>query len=171
MKLFFFKKNRIHSLPIKEYSLKDKNDETLDIVYHGTLNDFNPNDIKSPCWFSIEEEQSVKWIYYKYKKNKCQGLKTGYLHKFKFVEKPVLLDINDDSDYRLDINANGNYNFSQKIMNGDYGEYDGYINLEDQAEIMLCNPSKYLKVVETTKIQIEKVYDLTYQKTPKGWRL
>lgn len=164
MNCFCFKKTKIHHNYNKEKPC-------LDIVYHGTLTDFNPHNINSPSWFSIEEDQSVKWIYYKYKKNKCEGIKIGYLHKFQLIEKPNLLDINTDSDYRLEINANGNYNFSQKIINGDYGNYDGYINLEDQAELMLCNPSKFLNVLETTKIQIEKVYDLSYQKTPNGWRL
>uniref|UniRef100_A0A6C0JEM5 Uncharacterized protein n=1 Tax=viral metagenome TaxID=1070528 RepID=A0A6C0JEM5_9ZZZZ len=163
MKWFCIKSNKIKSI--------DKANDNLEFVYHGTLNDFDPNNINSPSWFSIEEDQSVKWIYYKYKKNKCLGLKTGYLHKFRLKRKPNLLDINTNSDYRLEINANGNYYFSQKLINGDYGNHDGYINLEDQAELMLCNPSKFLEILETTKIQIERVYDLNYQKTSKGWRL
>tara|TARA_B100000925_G_C22007636_1_gene474438 strand:- start:1258 stop:1752 length:495 start_codon:yes stop_codon:yes gene_type:complete len=164
MKWFFCKKiKKIHNVNIKK--------NTIDVLYHGTLTDFDPHKIKSPSWFSIEEDQSVKWIYYKYKKNKCQGVKTGYLHKFRVKSTPNLIDINENSDYRLEINANGNYKFSQKIINGEYGNYDGYINLEDQAELMLCNPSKFLEILETTKIQIEKVYDLNYQKTDKGWRL
>ena len=43
--------------------------------------------------------------------------------------------------------------------------------MEDQAELMLCEPSKVLKVIETTKINIEKVEKMNYQKTVKGWRL
>lgn len=166
MKWFCAKKNRIHQQPSK-YNIE------LDIIYHGTLNNFSPSEINSPSWFSIEEDQSVKWIYYKYKKNNCVGIKTGYLHKFKFIKTPNLLDINNDinNNYRLEINAYGNNMFSDRIMKGEYGDYDGYINLEDQAEIMLCNPSKFLKIIETTKIEIEKVYELSYQKTPNGWRL
>ena len=165
MKWFCMKKNKIHQQPSRVTYPE------LNIIYHGTLNNFIPSEINSPSWFSIEEDQSVKWIYYKYKKNNCVGLKTGYLHKFKVINNPNLLDVNTNTNYRLEINAHGNNNFSKRIMNGDFGSYDGYINLEDQAEIMLCTPSKFLKVIETTKIQIEKVYDLSYQKTSKGWRL
>lgn len=163
MKWFCRKNNKVRSIENKKNS--------INVVYHGTLNDFNPSEIKSPSWFSIEEDQSVKWIFYKYKKNNCSGLKTGYLHKFIVKNSPKLLDVNMHSDCRLEINANGNYSFSQKILNGEYGDYDGYINLEDQAEIMLCNPSKHLEIHETTKIQIEKVYPVNYQKTANGWRL
>ncbi len=159
MSCLFCFNNRVRDIP------------RLEILYHGTLNSFDPQNINSPSWFSIEEEQSAKWIYYKYKKNNYTGKKTGYLHKFKIIEQPKLLDVNVNSDCRLEINAHGNYNFSQKILRGDYGDYDGYINLEDQAEIMLCHPLKFITIDETTKIDIEKVTNLNYQKTTKGWRL
>ena len=141
------------------------------IVYHGTLQKFEPNEILPPSWFSLEEDQSIKWIYYKYKKLNTTEPKTGYLHKFIVINVPNLLDINSESDLRLEINANGNRNFTEKIKRGDYGQYDGYLNMEDQAELMLCEPSKVLKVVETIKINIEKVKEMNYQKTVKGWRL
>jgi hypothetical protein len=155
---------------------KDKKDkkDTIDvdtIVYHGTLQKFEPNDILPPSWFSLEEDQSVKWIYYRYKKLNTTEPKTGYLHKFIVINAPNLIDINSDSDLRLEINANGNKSFSEKIKRGEYGNYDGYLNMEDQAELMLCEPSKVLKVIETTKINIEKVEKMNYQKTVKGWRL
>ena len=141
------------------------------VVYHGTLNDFKPDDILPPSWFSLEEDQSIKWIYYRYKKLNDNKPRTGYLHKFIVMNAPKLIDVNSDSDLRLEINANGNKSFSEKIKNGEYGKYDGYLNMEDQAELMLCEPSKILKVVETTKINIEKVEKMNYQKTVKGWRL
>ena len=148
-----------------------ENIEKDTIVYHGTLNDFKPDDILPPSWFSLEEDQSVKWIYYKYKKLNTNEPKSGYLHKFIVIKKPNLIDVNSNSDLRLEINANGNKSFSEKIKNGEYGDYDGYLNTEDQAELMLCEPFKILRVIETTKINIEKVKKMNYQKTVKGWRL
>ena len=59
MKWFCRKNNKVRSIENKKNS--------INVVYHGTLNDFNPSEIKSPSWFSIEEDQSVKWIFYKYK--------------------------------------------------------------------------------------------------------
>ena len=141
------------------------------ILYHGTLNIFEPDDLLPPSWFSLEEDQSVKWIYYKYKKLNTTDPKSGYLHKFIVVNEPNLIDVNSNSDLRLEINANGNKLFSEKIKKGEYGNYDGYLNTEDQAELMLCQPSKFVKVLETTKINIEKVEKMNYTKTVKGWRL
>ena len=43
--------------------------------------------------------------------------------------------------------------------------------MEDQAEIMLCDPSKFLQIQETIKNQIEKFSNINYEKTSKGWRL
>ena len=88
----------MYKIPLFKLNYNNKEKPCLDIVYHGTLTDFNPHNINSPSWFSIEEDQSVKWIYYKYKKNKCEGIKIGYLHKFQLIEKPNLLDINTDSE-------------------------------------------------------------------------
>tara|TARA_B100000674_G_C37715802_1_gene857343 strand:- start:245 stop:727 length:483 start_codon:yes stop_codon:yes gene_type:complete len=160
MKCFCFKQNKIDIEPVY-----------FNTVYHGTLQNFAPEKINSPSWFSLEEDQSVKWIYYKYTKNNLSGNKIGYLHKFSVISLPNLLDINTNSNLRLEINANGNYHFSQRIKNGEYGNYDGYINMEDQAEIMLCDPSKFLQIQETIKIQIEKFSNINYEKTSKGWRL
>ena len=75
-----------------------ENIEKDTIVYHGTLNDFKPDDILPPSWFSLEEDQSVKWIYYKYKKLNTNEPKSGYLHKFIVIKKPNLIDVNSNSD-------------------------------------------------------------------------
>lgn len=139
-------------------------------IYHGTLNNFDPKYINEPSWFTIEEEQSIKWIFYKYNKfNKSDNI--GYIHKFEFIKIPNLINLDIETNLRLEINAYGNHKFSQKIKNGDFGNYDGYINLEDQAEIMLIEPLKFIKFVSSKNINILMNKTLKYTKTKFGWRL
>ena len=139
-------------------------------IYHGTLNNFDPKDINEPSWFTIEEEQSIKWIFYKYNKlNKSDNI--GYIHKFEFIKIPNLINLDIETNLRLEINAYGNHKFSQKIKNGDFGNYDGYINLEDQAEIMLIEPLKFIKIVSSKNINVLMNKSLKYTKTKFGWRL
>ena len=66
-------------------------------LYHGTIYDFSPNNIKTPCWLSIKKDQAHNHISYKH-----YGNKNGKILVYKVKE-------NIKSIKLIDISENGTF--------------------------------------------------------------
>ena len=49
-------------------------------IYHGTINNFNPNDLNYPAWFSFDIDQAHNHIAYRYHKDT-----NGSILKYKII--------------------------------------------------------------------------------------
>ena len=80
-----------------------------------------------------------------------------------------LIDISNDGDCRLFINANGNYALANSIKNGFYGnDIFGYINYPEQAEVMICKPNiisfvSSEKVDLNTKVEYKRISNINWR--------
>ena len=140
-------------------------------LYHGTVYDFDPKDIRTPCWLSLEKNQAHNHISYRH-----YGNKNGKILIYKVTDKIdsiKLIDISDNGDIRMYVNGNGNYKLAKRIKKGKYGQdILGYVNYPEQAEIMLCNNYciefiRSEKVDLSNKVQYKRV-DL---KKKESWRM
>jgi len=129
------------------------------ILYHGTIFNFDPDEIRTPCWFSTKESEAINHICYKH-----YGHPNGKLITYKVIEEIELIDISDNGDVRMYINAYGNHSLAKNIklnklknifshlpeqssagrdsLSTDNKELDGYINYPEQSEVMMVNINK-----------------------------
>ena len=133
------------------------------ILYHGTKNEFDMNNIKTPCWFSTIKEQSINHLCYRhYSEN-------GLILTYKLKNDIRLIDISNDGDIRIFINANGNYKLAEKIKNKEFGNINGYCNFPEQAEIMLTS-KKNLEPIKKEYIKLN--HKVKYKRINKNnWRM
>ena len=131
------------------------------IIYHSTIHDFDPSDIKTPCWFSIIEEQSHLHLCFKH-----YGHSGGRLLKYKLRENVKVLDLSCDGYLRMFVNANGSYKLAELMKKSDM--YGGYKNYKDQAEIMLVN-NDVLEFIGVKDIDLNK--QVEYVEKTEGWRM
>ena len=121
-------------------------------LYHGTIYDFDPKDIKTPCWLSLEKNQAHNHISYRH-----YGNKDGNILVYKVIDNInsiKLIDISENGDIRMYVNGNGNYKLAKNIKKNKYGnDILGYINYPEQAEIMLCN-NNCIEYVRTDKVDL-----------------
>lgn len=121
------------------------------ILYHGTINDFEMNNINTPCWFSKFKDQAINHVRYKH-----FGNPNGFLLSYRVKLPLILYDISNDGDIRMEINAKGNHVVAHKFYCKLYGdEFDGYINLPEQGEIMLIN-KQFLEPINRINIDLDK---------------
>lgn len=121
------------------------------ILYHGTIHDFEMGDINTPCWFSKYKDQAINHVRYKH-----YGNPNGFLLSYRVKFPLILYDISNDGDIRMDINANGNHVVAHKFYCKLYGdEFDGYINLPEQGEIMLIT-KQFLQPLNRINIDLNK---------------
>ena len=135
------------------------------ILYHGTIHDFEMNDINMPCWFSKFKEQAINHVRYKH-----YGHPNGFLLTYRIKNPITLYDISNDGDIRMEINAYGNYSIANKFYTKQYGdEYSGYINLPEQGEIMII---RRLFLEPLNKINIELNKEVIYCNIDgQNWRM
>ena len=131
------------------------------VVYHSTIHDFDPQEIKTPCWFSVIEEQSHLHLCFKHHGHPC-----GRLLTYKLREDVKVLDVSSDGYLRMYVNANGNYKLAELMKRSDM--YSGYKNYNDQAEVMLVNNS-LIEFVGEKHIELNK--QVEYVEKPCGWRM
>ena len=138
------------------------------IIYHGTIHDFEPNDLKFPAWFSFDLEQAHNHIAYKYDKNS-----EGKILQYKTNIFINLIDISDDGDFHLYINEKGNKALANDIANGIYGDVMGYVNYPEQNEIMLCNiMHNNQNIVNYQKTSSVKLFHtVSYRRYGNDWRM
>ena len=130
-------------------------------IYHSTIHDFDPNEIKTPCWFSVIEEQSHLHLCFKHYGHPC-----GKLLTYKLRENVKVLDLSEDGYLRMFVNANGNYRLAELMKDSDM--YGGYKNYKDQAEIMLVD-NAVLEFVGEKEIDLNK--RVRYVEKSEGWRM
>jgi hypothetical protein len=124
------------------------------IIYHGTIHDFDMNNITMPCWFSKYKEQAINHVRYKH-----FGEPNGFLLSYRIKHPTILYDISKDDDIRMDINVRGNYEVSHRFYYKQYGdEFAGYINLPDHGEIMLIRRF-YIEPLNKINIELNKRID------------
>ena len=105
------------------------------ILYHGTIHDFEMKEITMPCWFSKYKDQAINHVCYKH-----FGKPNGFLLSYRLNKDTTVYDISNNGDIRMEINAYGNYRVANRFYYKEYGdEFDGYINLPEQGEIMLVS--------------------------------
>ena len=131
------------------------------IVYHSTIHDFRPQDINTPCWFSILEEQSHLHLCFKHYGHSC-----GRLITYKLKQDVKVLDLSHDGYLRMFVNANGNHKLAHLMKTSDM--YGGYRNYREQAEVMLVNTDS-LEFVGEKDIDLNK--QVEYVEKPEGWRM
>ena len=134
-------------------------------IYHGTIHDFDMNQINMPCWFSLYRDQAINHVRYKH-----FGNKNGFLLSYRIKNSVKLYDISKDGDIRMDINANGNYDVAYKFFCKQYGdEFGGYINLPEQGEIMII---RNMYIEPLNKIHIDLNRRVEYCNIDgKNWRM
>lgn len=134
------------------------------IFYHGSTTNFKPENIITPVWLSKYKNQAINHVSYKYK-----NTSKGYLYTYKNIKNLKLIDISKDGDSRLIINSKGNYYLANKIKNDCNDDIDGYINLQEQGEIMLINNSNIVNVKKET---FDVIKNIKYSKTNNNnWRM
>ena len=135
------------------------------VLYHGTVSDFEPNELKLPSWLSFDKEQSHNHICYKY-----FGNSNGKILKYITNNIIKLIDLSKDGNSRLYVNAYGNYSFAENIKNGEYGDdIHGYINYPEQAEVMICQPY-LLNYLKSEKVSLNNKVE--YKRITKvDWRM
>ena len=130
-------------------------------IYHSTIHDFEPSNIKTPCWFSTIEEQSHLHLCFKHYGHPC-----GRLLTYRLRENIKMLDLSQDGYVRMFVNANGNYKLANLMKDSDM--YKGYKNYQDQAEIMLVD-SSVLEFIGEKEIDLNK--QVQYVEKSEGWRM
>ena len=131
------------------------------IVYHSTIHDFDPQDIKTPCWFSVIEEQSHLHLCFKHYGHPC-----GRLLTYRLREDVKVLDLSCDGYLRMFVNANGNYKLAELMKKSDL--YSGYKNYNDQAEVMLVD-SDVIEFIGEKDIDLNR--QVKYVEKSDGWRM
>jgi len=131
------------------------------LIYHGTIHNFDPKDIRVPSWFSTLENQAYFHVCYRHYLHENGRLLTYCLNKDVNV-----IDLAKSGDNRMFVNAYGNYAFANNIMKNT--EYDGYLNFPDQAEIMLSK-CECLDFIKETKIVLNK--RVKYVNLKNNWRM
>tara|TARA_B100000214_G_C23903092_1_gene597461 strand:- start:300 stop:782 length:483 start_codon:yes stop_codon:yes gene_type:complete len=138
------------------------------IIYHGTVHDFDPTELKFPAWFSFDLEQAHNHIAYKYDKNT-----KGKIHHYTTNMHINLIDISDDGDFHLYINEKGNKALADEIANGIYGDVMGYVNYPEQNEIMLCrminNKQNIINYHKTMAVKL--LHKVSYRRYGNDWRM
>tara|TARA_Y100000591_G_C21599254_1_gene577189 strand:- start:108 stop:590 length:483 start_codon:yes stop_codon:yes gene_type:complete len=114
-----------------QYNLKHIKLKKGTKLYHGTICDYNMSDIRTPCWLSILKDQAVNHVNYRH--HGCNG----YLLTYKLNRDINIVNISGDGNVRLYVNAHGNHALANKMKEGEFGNIDGYINYDDQAEVMI----------------------------------
>ena len=135
------------------------------VLYHGTIHDFDIDQINMPCWFSKYKDQAINHVQYKH-----YGYQSGFLLTYRLKDDTVLYDISNDGDIRMDINSNGNYEIAHKFYYKHYGdEFAGYINIPEQGEIMLVRRSY---ITPLNKIHIDLGQKVHYCNIDgQNWRM
>ena len=131
------------------------------LIYHSTIHDFDPQEIKTPCWFSVIPEQSHYHLCYKHFGHPC-----GRLLTYRLRENVTVADLSIDGYLRMIVNANGNYELAN-LMKGS-GVYNGYKNYQDQAEVMLVDTS-ILEFISEDSIDLNK--KVRYIEKNSEWRM
>ena len=106
------------------------------LLYHGTIYNFEPTEINTPCWFSTIKEQAILHVCYKHYNNP-----NGMLMIYRLNQDINVVDLTLSGNERLFVNAYGNYALADNIKSE--GIYQGYINFPEQSEIMLVNNGLY----------------------------
>ena len=133
------------------------------LIYHGTAHGFEPDEIKSPAWFSTLPEQAHNHVCYKY-----YGFSRGRLLCYRIKEDIIVLDLSICGDSRLYVNAFGNYALANNIKKE--GRYQGYINFPEQSEVMLVDSSK-IEFVNEKAISLNKKVVYIETKNQNVWRM
>ena len=137
-------------------------------IYHGTVHNFDPLELKCPAWFSFDLEQAHNHIAYKYYQNT-----TGKIYQYTINTNINLIDISEDGDFRLYINEKGNKSLADDIARGNYGDVIGYVNHPEQNEIMLCDikHSDQNIITYDKTIPIQLLHTVSYRRYGKDWRM
>ena len=133
------------------------------LIYHGTVHDFEPDELKSPAWFSTLSEQAHNHVCYKY-----FGFSGGRLLCYRVKEDIIVLDLSICGDSRLYVNAFGNYALANNIKRE--GRYQGYINFPEQSEVMIVDSSK-IEFVYEKAISLNKKVVYIETKNQNIWRM
>jgi len=133
------------------------------ILYHGTVYNFEPTQIKTPCWFSTIKSEAINHICYRHR-----GNTNGKILKYKVTKDIELLDISKNGELRLYMNSNGNYKLAKYIAKGKWNNKNGYINYPDQAEVMLVALSHIL-YIDTEYVDLS--HRVIYKRVGFDWRM
>tara|TARA_B100001123_G_C15174169_1_gene972652 strand:- start:565 stop:1047 length:483 start_codon:yes stop_codon:yes gene_type:complete len=118
------------------------------ILYHGTIHDFEPDEMKTPGWFSTLKEQAHNHVCYKY-----YGYNHGRLLLYRLKQDISVIDLSRCGSSRLFVNAYGNYALADNIKKE--RRYEGYINFPEQSEVMIIDANN-LEFIEEEKIKLNK---------------
>ena len=152
-------------------------------LYHGTLSKL-PNGFpnsKDGNWFATDATQS---ILHALASHKARQTHTPYLYIYKLINVPKITKFRDrnnlnafastlgfNTNYGSMAFTNANANLAREVCH--YTKYDGWWFPSDQAQVMLCNPAKFLKFVKVLKINLPaKGYTkVRFNTTPlfSGW--
>ncbi|BAT22732.1 hypothetical protein [Yellowstone lake phycodnavirus 3] len=140
-------------------------------LYHGTLRKMAtgfPNKAGG-SWFATDPLQS---ILHAVQHSGSYNTKTPYLYIYKVIKTPKIIKFNTSSNFnKFAINSGfqlekkqktfafsgENYSIARKLCTN--GVYDGWWFPVDQTQVVLCNPSRFLKFVKVLKIN----------RPAKGW--
>ena len=131
------------------------------LLYHGTIYNFEPTEINTPCWFSTIKEQAILHVCYKHYNNP-----NGMLMIYRLNQDINAVDLTLSGNERLFVNAYGNYALADNIKSE--GIYQGYINFPEQSEIMLVNNGLFDFVKQNAICLHKKV---KYLQVDNDWRM
>jgi hypothetical protein len=133
-------------------------------LYHGTLRKMASGFPNKPggSWFATDPLQS---ILHAVQHSGSFNTKTPYLYIYKVINTPKIIKFNTVNNFnkfainmgfQLEKNqktfafSGENYGIARKLCSN--GVYDGWWFPADQTQVVLCNPSRFLKFIKVLKI-------------------
>lgn len=134
-------------------------------LYHGTLKKLASGFPSRPSgnWFATDPRQAM---FHALQSAEHSNTKVPYMYIYKVIQSPRVLRFASPVNFNRYAKAQGfelpeglntfafssqNYQVAKKLCEN--GTYDGWWFPEDQTQVMLCNPSKFLKFVKVLQIK------------------